>query len=501
MVRKTFLFTAIAATFAALTHSVLAEEASDVLSLTEKTFDQQVLDQDLMLVEFFAPWCGHCKALAPEYEVAATTLKEKNIKIAKVDCTENQDLCQKYEVRGYPTLKIFRNGETSEYKGARKADGIVSYMQKQASPAVTELDATNFGEFHTSDRVVVVGYAKDEASKEAFKAAANKLRDDFLFGIVTDEALAKEHKVTEFPTLVVYKQFDEGRNDKIGEFDAAKIEEFVKTNSFPLLDAIDASNFQSYAEAGLPLAYLFHDNDELAEKLIEMATPLAQKYKGKINFVHIDANKFGGHAANLALKNEWPAFGIQHLDTGAKFPLDQTKELNAEALEAFLEQYDSGKLKPTIKSAEAPVDNSGPVKVVVANEFNDIVLDKSKDVFVEVYAPWCGHCKNLEPIWAKLGEAAAIQDSDIVIAKMDGTENDIPEEAGFDVSGFPTLKFFKADTNEMIDYDGDRSFDDLTEFISKHSTKNTKIDAVPEAEEAEEEKVQEKEPINTHDEL
>jgi protein disulfide-isomerase A1 len=67
--------------------------------------------------------------IAPEYEIAATSLKDK-IKIAKVDCTENQDLCQKYGVQGYPTLKVFRKGETSEYKGARKADGIVSYMQK-----------------------------------------------------------------------------------------------------------------------------------------------------------------------------------------------------------------------------------------------------------------------------------------------------------------------------------------------------------------------------------
>lgn len=65
---------------------------------------------------------GHCKALAPEYEEAATTLKEKNIKLAKVDCTEEADLCQSYGVEGYPTLKVFRGPENiSPYSGARKA--------------------------------------------------------------------------------------------------------------------------------------------------------------------------------------------------------------------------------------------------------------------------------------------------------------------------------------------------------------------------------------------
>ncbi|KAG2215096.1 hypothetical protein INT46_002928 [Mucor plumbeus] len=496
MVRKSFLFTAIAATFAALTHSVLADEQSDVLSLTDKTFDQEVLDQDLMLVEFFAPWCGHCKALAPEYEIAATQLKDK-VKIAKVDCTENQDLCQKYDVRGYPTLKVFRKGDTSDYKGARKADGIVSYMQKQAAPAVADLDATNFTEFQNSDRVVVVGYAKDEASKAALKQVADKLRDDYLFGIVTDEALAKEHKA-EFPSIVVYKQFDEGRNDQTGAFEPEAIEEFIKTNSVPLLDAIDASNFQSYAEAGLPLAYIFHDNADDQKKLTDMATPLAQKYKGKINFVHIDATKFGAHAGNLGLKEQWPAFAIQHLDTGAKFPLDQSKTVAFENLEPFLQDYVDGKIKATVKSAEAPADNNGPVKVIVANEFVDIVLDKSKDVFLEVYAPWCGHCKRLAPIWEQLGEAAIKQAPELIIAKLDGTENDIPEEAGFDVSGFPTLKFFKAETNELIDYDGDRSIEDLTDFISKHSSNNVKI-VVSEEEPAA--AADQKESANTHDEL
>jgi protein disulfide-isomerase A1 len=80
----------------------------------------------------FAPWCGHCKALAPEYEEAATALKEKDISLVKVDCTEQTELCQEYNVEGYPTLKVFRGPDNvAAYGGPRKAQAYVplTYFQ------------------------------------------------------------------------------------------------------------------------------------------------------------------------------------------------------------------------------------------------------------------------------------------------------------------------------------------------------------------------------------
>jgi len=71
--------------------------------------------------------CGHCKALAPEYEEAATQLKEKNVALAKVDCTVEADLCKEYGVEGYPTVKVFRGPDNVKpYQGARKAPQYVS---------------------------------------------------------------------------------------------------------------------------------------------------------------------------------------------------------------------------------------------------------------------------------------------------------------------------------------------------------------------------------------
>ena len=105
-----------------LVGAVALASSSDVHDLKKDTFTDFIKSHDLVLAEFFAPWCGHCKALAPEYEEAATTLKEKDIPLVKVDCTEEVDLCKDYGVEGYPTVKVFRGPDNvTPYAGQRKA--------------------------------------------------------------------------------------------------------------------------------------------------------------------------------------------------------------------------------------------------------------------------------------------------------------------------------------------------------------------------------------------
>lgn len=108
-----------------------------VVTLTDGNFESTVMNSESMwIVEFYAPWCGHCKNLAPEYKSAAKELKGSGIKLADLDATVHQQMASEYGVKGFPTIKVFPPGSTSvkdamDYNGARTSDGIVQYAVGQ----------------------------------------------------------------------------------------------------------------------------------------------------------------------------------------------------------------------------------------------------------------------------------------------------------------------------------------------------------------------------------
>ena len=99
-----------------------------------KDFKEIVLDsKEPVAVQFFAPWCGHCKSLKPAWKAATKALQGKGIKLVVVDATTEQSLAQKYEVRGYPTIKIFGGSKKpTSYDGARDADSLIREFKRIA---------------------------------------------------------------------------------------------------------------------------------------------------------------------------------------------------------------------------------------------------------------------------------------------------------------------------------------------------------------------------------
>lgn len=168
-------------------------------------------------------------------------------------------------------------------------------------------------------------------------------------------------------------------------------------------------------------------------------------------------------------------FGVSDVTSPVIVSIDQNKggmkkffydgELVHDAMKAWMADVVSGKLNPVLKSEEPPAQNDGPVKVVVGKTYKAEVVDSDKDVLVEFYAPWCGHCKALEPEYAELGKTFEKVDS-VVIAKVDATANEIEDP---EVQGFPTLYFYKAGAKEPVKYTGGRTAKDMEKYIRENA--------------------------------
>jgi len=360
---------------------------------------------------------------------------------------------------------------------------ITSYMIKQSLPAVSKLNAETLEDFKTADKVVLVAYidASDKASSEAYTAFAEKFRDNYLFGSTDDAALAEAEGVTA-PVIVLYKQFDEGKAVFSEKFEEESLTSFAKTASTPLIGEVGPETYSDYMSAGIPLAYIFAETPEERKELGDALKPLAEKYRGKINFATIDAKSFGAHAGNLNLPTDkFPSFAIQETNKNQKFPFSIEKEITPENIASFVEDFSTGKIEPSLKSEPIPETQEGPVTVIVGKTYEDIVLDDSKDVLVEFYAPWCGHCKALAPKYEELASLYVNSEfkDKVVIAKVDATANDVPDE----IRGFPTIKLYPAGAKgEPVNYTGSRTVEDLIKFVKENGKYKAEVEEKKEEE-------------------
>lgn len=460
---KNLLFLFIALSFCVASIS----EDENVWVLTDDNFEEALSLQPDLLVEFYAPWCGHCKSLAPEYAKAAKRLLNNDppIRIAKVDATENKRLAEQFSIQGFPTLKYFVSGQATEYTGGRTEDSIYSYVIKKVMPSVTVLEAgCNLEKILSDNKVNVLLFAqKDTAEAKIFENVAKSV-DGASFYLAVSSELAQKFDASD-SNVILLKEFDEKRNDFKGTLEVEALKDFVNKNRIPSVIEFDQQAIEMIFRESNPVIFLFTNKYEEFQQDFER---LAKEQKGNLLFCKADlyTTDNGRLAQFLGMSgDEQPTALI--LDTPkqlAKYRLPS--QPSYEVLNNFVEEWKAGKLSAFLKSQEIPAEShDNNVRVLVAKNFKEVVFDSKKDVLVEFYAPWCGHCKSLAPEYEKLAtELSKVKT--LVIAKMDSTENEVE---GVEIQGFPTLKFYPANNKNPIDFDGDRNFEGLLTFIKQNS--------------------------------
>ncbi|CAG8602823.1 14158_t:CDS:10 [Rhizophagus irregularis] len=230
---------------------------NNVLDLTPTNFDQLVGKDKFALVEFFAPWCGHCKKLAPVYEQLADSFShaKDQVIIAKVDADNHKDLGNRFGVGGYPTLKWFNKGvidNPDEYDKGRDLESLISFVEektgvrsrvKKPTSSVTELTSRNFDEIALDPKknALVEFYAPWCGHCKNLAPTYEKVAQDYaqesdvcnsntmIFNCIVanmdatkNEPVAKRYDVRGFPTI---KFFPKGENKTTIDYQGGRTEQ------------------------------------------------------------------------------------------------------------------------------------------------------------------------------------------------------------------------------------------------------------------------------------
>ncbi|RNF25759.1 putative protein disulfide isomerase [Trypanosoma conorhini] len=443
----------------------LRVEGSEVVAATDKDFDSVLARGEVALVKFYAPWCGHCQKLAPEWEKAAKEIPSEAIMV-DVDCTKEKELAKKYSIQGFPTIILFREGkEVEHYKGGRQSTDLVNYVKANVGPAVVyPSSAEELAKLKEEHDAVCVGVASgtESALSTTLANSAQRLRMKLKFAVITDPEILPEEKPE---SIIVFRKGGE-KEVYEGAMEAEELNSFLEVSVLPFAGEIGPRTYMNYAGLSTPVGWvLLKPSGEASQELKPKLVELGRKMRRHVVLLWVDAEQYGvAPSLDLPEDAKYPAFVIARGEDHFVHP--STEPVTAEGIEKFIVEVSEGKVAKELKSQPVPeVETVEGLTTVVAKTL-DKHLSSGKDMLIEFFAPWCGHCKNLAPTYAKL--AKEFESSDVIIAAMDATANHV-DQSVFAVSGFPTI-YFVPHGKPPISYEGDRTFNDMYEFVREHST-------------------------------
>ncbi|XP_025081188.1 protein disulfide-isomerase A5-like [Pomacea canaliculata] len=500
-----------------------SEEPSEVVHLEDSNFDTYIKEHSSVLVMFYAPWCGHCKKMKPDYTEAAETIKSEGLTsvLAAVDATKNRKLAEDYKIKGFPTLKYFKDGEYAFEVNERDKDKIIEFIKNPQEPppppapepsweeiesSVVHLNEENF-KFTLKKRKhsLVMFYAPwcghCKKAKPEFMSAAAQFKDDskVLFGAVdctTQQSICTAHDVTGYPTFKYFNYLNKNSQKYMGGREENDFVNFMRDPLSPSPTLPPATQPQPQTNPGEDWA------DIEGQKNINFLTAetfdsfIAEQPSVLVMFYA----PWCGHCKKMK-----PAYGeaatkVKEEGLGALAAVDATieKDLSQKydirgfpTLKYFRNgkvefEYGSGRSASDIISFMKDPKASPPPEPEWSEQVSDVnhltndnfdsFLAANRKVLVMFYAPWCGHCKKMKPAYMSAATRLMTEVPDAKLAAVDATK--YRELANtYSIKGFPTLKYFEGG-KEISDYGGGRSEEDLVNFF-KGSKPPTPEESLP----------------------
>ncbi|ORX75823.1 thioredoxin-like protein [Anaeromyces robustus] len=221
-----------------------------VVHLNNETF-QPAIDESTWFIMFHAPWCGHCRKFGPTWEEFAVKMKNK-MNIGKVDCTTYEDICRKYGVTGYPTLKVIDKYEVNDFKGIRGIDNLEKFVEGYISSSISVAKADTIRESMKNNEVVFFFYY-DYANPniDELKLFINVVQELNISSakvyLTPDEELMTSFNIEAGSSgIVVSRDFGRGFYKFENEYTAEELKPWIEKYMYPFVIEITPLNSEKY---------------------------------------------------------------------------------------------------------------------------------------------------------------------------------------------------------------------------------------------------------------
>lgn len=276
----------------------------DLLVLNNENFYEELEKHGKVFVKFYAPWCGHCKRLAPAWEELAGTVE--GVTVAEMDCTveAHEPICSTYRVTGFPTIVFIENDVGwMKYEDSREVEDMRAWALEMAGPASKKLEDAKTTPKSKEISFILLGAEKQE-DIDAWNKAMNSHKGQY--GIFHTQSMEYEDIKVEKPSILVLKFREE---PKVVDFDAEKIADIVRANNRLLVNELGPKNFStlaSDADHTMWITFVRNTHDEEFDAEFNKLKAAAQKCGEGVNFSYINAVNFEPFTKNFAEMAEVP---------------------------------------------------------------------------------------------------------------------------------------------------------------------------------------------------